>query len=163
QAIFDFIIPRGSANELDDHLRALGDVDAMSSEGSYALVRFITWAIPILGFLGTVLGITESISGVTPDQLEHNLSKVTDGLALAFDATALGLALTMITMFVTFLVERAEQSILDDVDHFIDRHLAHRFERIDSENGEYIASLRLQTDVLLKGTELLVQKQAKIW
>ena len=32
-------------------------------EASYSLIRFITWAMPILGFLGTVLGITKAISG----------------------------------------------------------------------------------------------------
>ena len=65
RAVLDFVHSRGSASELDDQLRTLADNDAMTLEGSYSLVRFITWAIPILGFLGTVLGITKAISGVT--------------------------------------------------------------------------------------------------
>ena len=88
---------RGSADELDDQLRNLADTDALALESSYALTRFITWAIPIIGFLGTVLGITGAISGVTPEVLEKSLSTVTDGLALAFDTTALALGLTMLT------------------------------------------------------------------
>src|SRR5262249_1029393 len=84
-AVLDFLCSRRSAAELDDQLRALADVDALALEGSYALTRFITWAVPILGFLGTVLGITGAISGVTPEVLEKSLSTVTDGLALAFD------------------------------------------------------------------------------
>src|SRR5207302_5796695 len=54
-AILDFLCSRRSANDLDDQLRTLSDNDVGAMEGSYALTRFITWAIPILGFLGTVL------------------------------------------------------------------------------------------------------------
>src|SRR5947209_2551355 len=89
RAVLDFLCQRGSAAELDDQMRALLDSDAVVLEGSYALTRFITWAIPILGFLGTVLGITDAIAGATPEVLEKNLSQVTDGLSYAFDATAL--------------------------------------------------------------------------
>src|SRR5207245_2022976 len=154
---------RGSAAELDDHLRTLADNDSIALEGSYSLVRFITWAIPILGFLGTVLGITGAISGVTPEVLEKSLSTVTDGLALAFDATALALGLTMVAMFLSFLVERAEQGVLDAVDRFADRELAHRFERTGAEGGEFVEVVRRNTDVLVGATEQLVRQQAALW
>jgi len=163
RAILHFLWKRGSAGELDDQLRALSDTDFLALESSYSLTRFITWAITILGFLGTVLGITASISGVTPDVLENDLSKVTDGLALAFDATALGLALTMITMFLSFLTEKAETRILETVDQFVDRHLAHRFERSAGPPGDFVAVLQQNTQVLLQAMELLVKQQAEIW
>src|SRR5205807_1550371 len=128
------------------------------------LTRFITWAIPILGFLGTVLGITGAISGVTPEVLEKSLSTVTDGLALAFDTTALGLALTMVTMFCSFVVERFEQNVLETVDRIVERELAHRFERnAAGSGGDYLTYARQQTQVLLKSVEQLVQRQADIW
>jgi hypothetical protein len=162
-AILDFVSSRGSANELDDQMRSLGDADALAMEGSYSLIRFITWAIPILGFLGTVLGITASISGVTPELLEHQMDKVTGGLALAFDATALGLGLTMVLMFVNFLVERLEQGTLDAVDRYVDAQLAHRFERTGPESGEFVEALRQNSQVLLKAMDQLVQGQANVW
>jgi biopolymer transport protein ExbB/TolQ len=163
RAVLHFLGSRGSAAGLDDQMRTLADNDALTLEGSYALTRFITWAIPILGFLGTVLGITQAISGVTPEMLETNLSYVTDGLALAFDTTALGLGLTMITMFVSFLVERVEQGVLDQVDHYVDSQLAHRFEQAAGADGDFVAALRQNTQVLLQATEQLVQRQAAVW
>jgi biopolymer transport protein ExbB/TolQ len=163
RAILDFVRSRESTADLDDQLRTLADNDAIAQENTFSLVRFITWAIPILGFLGTVLGITAAISGVTPEVLEKNLSQVTDGLALAFDATALGLGLTMITMFLTFLVDRAEQSVLESVDRCVDEELAHRFERTGAEGGEFIEVVRQNTCVLVQATEELVRKQAEIW
>jgi biopolymer transport protein ExbB/TolQ len=162
-AVLEFISSRGSSTELDDQLRNLSDTDALALESSYSLTRFITWAIPILGFLGTVLGITTAINGVTPEVLEKDLSKVTDGLALAFDATALGLGLTMITMFLSFVVERAEWGILEAVDHFADRQLAHRFERPETYTATLVADVRQHAQIVLDTVEQLVQRQAELW
>jgi biopolymer transport protein ExbB/TolQ len=163
RSIVDFLCQRGSAAELDDQMRALLDSDVVVMEGSYALTRFITWAIPILGFLGTVLGITDAIAGATPEVLEKNLSQVTDGLSYAFDATALALSLTMITMFCSFLVERREQNILEAVDHEVERQLAHRFLRIAGDSGPFVEALRQNTKVLVDATGQLVERQAEVW
>jgi biopolymer transport protein ExbB/TolQ len=127
--VLNFVSSRGSANALDDHMRTLSDNDAIALDGSYALNRFMIWAMPILGFLGTVLGITEAISGITPEQMENNPGAVSNGLIKAFDATALALSLTLISMFFNFLVEKLEQGLLERVDHYVDAELAHRFVR----------------------------------
>ncbi|MFL5241393.1 MAG: MotA/TolQ/ExbB proton channel family protein [Gemmataceae bacterium] len=163
RAVLEFLCRRGSAAELDDQLRAVADNDAMAQENSYSLIRFITWAIPILGFLGTVLGITKSISSIDPDKLEHDLSSVTDGLAFAFDATALALGLTMITMFCTFLVERTEQGTLEAVDRYTEQHLAHRFQRIPADSGPFVEIVRQNAQILVQATETLVRRQAELW
>jgi biopolymer transport protein ExbB/TolQ len=161
--ILDFVASRGSANDLDDQMRCLADNDALALETSYSLLRFINWAIPILGFLGTVLGITQAISGVTPEQLEHSLSGVTDGLSQAFDTTALGLFLTMILMLLCFLVERVEAGILEIVDRYVDMELAHRFLHTGAESGPFIQAVQQNAQVLLGATQELVEKQAAVW
>jgi biopolymer transport protein ExbB/TolQ len=158
-AVLDFVAGRGSANELDDQIRCLADNDAIALESSYALLRFITWAIPIIGFLGTVLGITGAISGVTPEKLESELHLVTDGLSEAFDSTALALFLTMVLMFFCYLVERFEQSVLEAVDHWVDRQLAHRFARSRADHAGAPAG----TQAVLDGMENLVEKQVTLW
>ena len=66
--ILNFVASRNSAAGLDDQMRVLSDNDAMALDSSYALMRFIIWAMPILGFLGTVLGITAAIAGIDPAQ-----------------------------------------------------------------------------------------------
>jgi biopolymer transport protein ExbB/TolQ len=162
-AVLDFVHRRGSAAELDGHLRAQTEDDALALESSYGFVRFVTWAIPILGFLGTVVGITEAIAGVTPEVLEKSLSAVTDGLATAFDTTALALALTMAAMLLSFVVERQEQRTLESVDDYVDRHLAHRFERAGAEGNEVLEAVRLSTQVVVEASEQLVRQQAELW
>jgi biopolymer transport protein ExbB/TolQ len=162
-AVLDFVACRGNANELDDHIRCLADTDAITLEGSYALLRFVTWAIPIVGFLGTVLGITGAISGVTPEVLETRLNVVTDGLSEAFDSTALALFLTMILMFVCYLVERLEQTVLEAVDRFVDDHLAHRFVRDRGEAKDYTEIARQSTEAVMGAVGQLVEKQVDLW
>ena len=161
--VLDFLFQRGAADDLDDHLRTLADNDVAALEGGFALTRFITWAIPILGFLGTVLGITTAIHGATPEVLEKSLSTVTDGLSYAFDATALALALTMIVMFLSFLVERDEQGVLDAVDRYVDRCLAHRFQRIGADVGPFVQAVRENGQALQESVGGLVQRQAELW
>ena len=52
----------GSSEGLDDVLKIRGDVDLGIVDSSYAAPRFIIWAIPVLGFVGTVLGISKGVS-----------------------------------------------------------------------------------------------------
>ncbi len=161
--VLDFVKKRGAAHELDDQLRTLSDNDAIAQESSYSLLRFITWAIPILGFLGTVLGITEAIYGVTPEVLEKSLDRVTGGLATAFDTTALALFLTMILMFYAYVVEKLEQNVLAGVDVYVESELAHRFERGGPDSAQFIDALRQNTGVLLAATEKMMSQQTAIW
>lgn len=162
-AALEFVVVRDSTDGLDAFLRRRSDADAEAVEGGYALVRFITWAIPILGFLGTVLGITEAIANVTPEQLAGSISGVTAGLAVAFDTTALALILSMVVMFTTFLVDRGEQGVLQAVDAYAEQELIHRFERRDPVVGEGVRLIRQGMGEVLHGMERLVQRQAEIW
>ena len=134
--VLNFVASRGSASELDDQLRTFSDNDAMALDSSYAINRFLIWAMPILGFLGTVLGITEAISGISPEQLEKGAEGVSSGLTKAFDATALALSFTLIAMFLNSILEKIEQGLLERVDHFVDAELAHRFVRTQADKGE---------------------------
>lgn len=132
--------PRGAAG-LEEHLKYLAELAADNVHRSYALVRTITWAVPILGFLGTVIGITLAIANVTPEQLESSLGEVTGGLAVAFDTTALSLALSMTLVFATFMVERAEQSVLADVERFAIRGPLNWFHESAARGGETLARM----------------------
>lgn len=159
----DFVVRRRSAAELDDHLRAESDYDLEGLERSYSLIRFLIWSMPILGFLGTVLGIAGAIAGVSPEVLEKSISTVTQGLALAFDTTGLALMLTIATMFINFLVERMEQQTLEDVDQYADLQLAHRFARPTAEQGPFVEAVQKSGQAVILATQQLVEKQADVW
>jgi hypothetical protein len=154
--ILNFVISRGSANDLDDQMRTLSDNDAMALDSTYSLNRLMIWAMPILGFLGTVLGITEAISAISPQQMENDPGAVSNGLTKAFDATALALSLTLVSMFFNYLVEKLEQGLLERVDHFVDAELAHRFVRTTAGNvGE--------SSTMMPAMQQLLEKQIALW
>src|SRR5262249_24720406 len=85
------------------------------------------------------------------------------GRATAFDRTALALILAMIVMFVGFVVDRLEQGALQAVDDYVQRQLAHRFERTSAESAPFLEALRLHSQTLLEAVEQLVKQQAAVW
>jgi biopolymer transport protein ExbB/TolQ len=130
----DYVVRTGSADDLENHLKYLSDLDAARASQGYGLVRFVIWAIPIMGFLGTVIGITEAIACLSPTQLD-NISGVVAGLGTAFDTTATALALSMVLMFLQFVIDRYEQSLLAKVDDAACSTLSSRFQSIGDGDG----------------------------
>ncbi len=157
----DLVVRTGTADDLEDHLKYLADLDAARAHASYGLVRFVVWAIPIMGFLGTVIGITVAIANLSPTQLE-NISGVVAGLGTAFDTTATALALSMLLMFLQFVIERAEQSLLDRVDHQAWETLAGRFQTDGITDGSALAMARLG-DAVGRSSAQLIEAQAHSW
>ena len=153
----------GSADKLGDELKYLSETDASRAHGSYALLRIIIWAIPILGFLGTVIGITMAIASLNPQALEDSLPTVTGGLGVAFDTTALALGLSMVLMFVQFFVDRMEGGLLSAVDARAAEELGGRFEQLGAGDDPQVAVVRRIADAVIKSTEALVERQAEVW
>lgn len=153
----------GSADKLGDELKYLSESDAARSHASYGLLRIIIWAIPILGFLGTVIGITMAIASLNPQALEDSLPTVTGGLGVAFDTTALALGLSMVLMFVQFFVDRMENRLLAAVDGRAADELGGRFEQMGTGDDPQIAAMRRIADMVLKASERLVVRQAEVW
>ena len=116
RAALQHVRRHGSADALDDELRYLSDMDAARLHAGYGLFRVIVWAIPILGFLGTVIGITMALNSIDMQSPDKSMLRVLNGLGLKFDTTALALTLSMVLMFIHFYVEQAENSLLDQVD-----------------------------------------------
>ena len=107
---------RGTSKHLADDLRELSARDADSAHDSFALVRIIVWAIPMLGFLGTVIGITQTLGGLDFSDGNAAVDNLKSGLYVAFDTTALGLVLSIVAIFLQFPVERSEQQLLSAID-----------------------------------------------
>lgn len=107
-----------------------------ASESSYTLPRILVWAIPLLGFIGTVLGISSAVNGFAGfldnaaeiDKIKEGIGTVTSGLAVAFDTTLLALLLSVLVMIPLVLVERLESKLLLAMDVFINDKLLPEFE-----------------------------------
>jgi biopolymer transport protein ExbB/TolQ len=72
--VIDHTDAGGDVEEVTDLLDANAEIDACSVQSSYAILKVIIWAIPIFGFLGTVIGI-----GVAVQQFSRSLEGIQAG------------------------------------------------------------------------------------
>lgn len=157
-----YVKDKGSADALDDQLRRLEDVDLDRMNQSYATVRVIASTIPILGFLGTVIGITLAIGQLSGKDMELSLPNVIAGLSVAFDTTAQALALSIVLLFTKFAVERVDGRLLSLVDERVNRELLGRFQQLGSSNDPHLASVRRMNEQLLATIESAAARQTAL-
>ncbi|MAZ95681.1 MAG: hypothetical protein CMJ73_06595 [Planctomycetaceae bacterium] len=166
QAI-DSVRRNGSADGLDDDLKYLSDMDADRQHDAYSLVRIIIWATPMLGFLGTVIGITQALGDLATRQLGGDLQVAMQGLLsglyVAFDTTALALSLSILLMFLQFLVERCETQLLSVVDRRTDSELVGRFQQAGSAHDPHLVSVERMCSAVIDASEQLVERQSELW
>ncbi len=159
-----YIQRKGSADTIESHLHYLEDADVGRSQQSYALVRIIFSTIPILGFLGTVLGITAAIAqlDLSTAGMDKSLPAVIAGLSVAFYTTAQSLMLSTILLFIKFCVEKVEHRLLAAVDSSAAEQLVGRFQQFGSENDPHLASIRRMSEQLLTVVQTSTEKQCQL-
>jgi len=129
----------GHVGDVDDILRSQASQDESAMETSYALVQGFVWAIPVLGFIGTVLGLSGAIgkfSGVLGDagdigQITSALKGVTGGLATAFDTTLVALVAALIVQLLMTVLKKGEEEFLDAAMEFGIRNVVARLRIAD--------------------------------
>jgi hypothetical protein len=107
-------------------------IDGSRIIGSYIMIRAFLWAIPLLGFIGTVVGLSHAISGMSFGAVEDvgaimgSINNVTSGLGTAFDATLLGLVFAVTLNFPLNSLAKHEDEMLNDIDAFCNEVLLPR-------------------------------------
>jgi len=171
-ALLEIIERKGNTEGLGDEVKYLADMDAARQQDSYALVRIVIWAAPMLGFLGTVVGITDAL-GDLGNEFATNKDAANDisgamhgllaGLYVAFDTTAQALLLSMILMFIQFLCDRMETQLLSTVDTIAGEEMIGRFQELGGASDPHLASIQRMIEGVVRATELLVDRQAALW
>ena len=133
---------RKSAADTATMLSSQSDLDAGSVDSSYTMFHVFIWAIPILGFLGTVIGVSSAVGGFTDtlssssdmESLKVGLKSITGGLGTSFDTTLVALAMAMILTFPVSALQKLEGDVIGDVDEYTNEYLLRRLE--DGRNTE---------------------------
>ncbi len=112
------------------------NIDGSRIGGSYTLVKVFIWAIPILGFIGTVIGLSDAIGffkGVMspeavkdPALLMKSMGGVTGGLATAFDTTLLALIYAILLSLPMSSLQKIEEDNLSNIDAYCNEILLPR-------------------------------------
>jgi biopolymer transport protein ExbB/TolQ len=123
-----------SVTQLMEVNREASGLDQEQVAGRFTLTRYILYLLPVIGFIGTVEGISRAlmkISEVLPmvkelDGFLSNLTGVTAALQIAFDSTLLALFLSAALMLVQTLVFRRSEELLARVDRWVVEHVLPR-------------------------------------
>lgn len=137
----EYLLPRtllaalqrfGSTENIQDVSNAVKEVcetqaDRLDSE--LAMIRYIVWAIPSIGFIGTVRGIGQAL-GQAHRAVEGDIVGVTMSLGVAFNSTFIALVISLFIMFIMHQLQLAQERLVLDTHSYCDinllRHLAVR-------------------------------------
>lgn len=130
----NFLLPRallsalqrfGSTRNVHDVSEAVKSIcesesDRLDSELS--MVRYIAWAIPSIGFIGTVRGIGEAL-GQAYKAVEGDISGVTASLGVAFNSTLIALVISIVIMFLMHQLQLIQERLVLDAQTYCDQTL----------------------------------------
>lgn len=159
---------RGRRNHLEQDLKGLAESSGDQQHESYSLLRIVHWAMPMLGFLGTVLGISQTLGQLDTEALatkgQEAMNQLTAGLYVAFDTTAIALVLTMISMFIQFGVNRIELRLMNRIDSEADSVLVPFIgvDPFEAQDSLIVPVREMATDLIDCVRELVVE-QAAVW
>jgi hypothetical protein len=156
-------VETGSASEYREHLQYLADQDEERTHGNYALVRFVIWVSPVLGFLGTVVHFGTALSGISIDEMAERLPHVVNEMGAAFNTTTVALASATTMMFSVFVCERTERGIVRTVDRLVDRELLNRFEVRQPAAEPFLAVVQSANEAALAALTGTLERQREAW
>lgn len=149
-----------------EYAREQADLDAAASDSSFRRNRLFIWAMPLLGFVGTVFGVAAGISGfaeflsgenVTAKGIQTQVGFITTGLAVAFYCTLLGLLTAGLAAFPSLMAERKEEEMLAEIEELVEDRL---LSRMPSSEGPQQFPVEEMVSAIRQGMEGM-QTQSK--
>lgn len=109
------------SDAIDSNLEAL----AIRQDSENTMIRYLIWAIPSIGFIGTVRGIGQALSQA--DQaLAGDIAGMTDSLGVAFNSTLVALLISIFLMFLFHQLQRLQDSQILDTQEYCEKYLFRR-------------------------------------
>ena len=130
----DYLLPRtllsalqrfattGSIQAVSDTIKENCEVESDRLDSEMSMVRYIAWAIPSIGFIGTVRGIGDAL-GQAYKAVEGDISGVTVSLGVAFNSTFVALVLSIIIMFCLHQLQLSQERLVLDCQRYSDKRL----------------------------------------
>ena len=117
-----------SSRDLGETVKTQAEVDQGRLVTTMATVHYLAWAIPALGFLGTVRGLAGSLTmtGAVDQDTQTFIDQATKHLTVAFDCTLVALALSLVVMFLLHSVQRDEEALIIDCQQYCLENLVNR-------------------------------------
>ncbi|HXY77039.1 MAG TPA: MotA/TolQ/ExbB proton channel family protein [Steroidobacteraceae bacterium] len=111
-----------SVQDSAEAVRAECENELERLDAQLSMVRFTAWAIPAVGFVGTVRGIGRALQEAQ-GALRGDISGVTLGLGITFNATLTALVCCIVVMFCLYQLQQGQDRLVLDARRYIDRRL----------------------------------------
>lgn len=108
--------------DVSTSVKEVCDTESDRLDSELAMVRYIAWAIPSIGFIGTVRGIGEAL-GQAHRAVEGDIAGVTVSLGVAFNSTFIALVISIVIMFFTHQLQLLQERLVLDTQHYCDANL----------------------------------------
>jgi biopolymer transport protein ExbB/TolQ len=115
----------GATRSVQDAAEAVRDeceFELSRLDAQLSMIRFTAWAIPAIGFVGTVRGIGRALQEAQ-HAVTGDISGVTLGLGVTFNSTLTALILTIVVMFCLHQLQQAQDRLVLDTRSYVDRNL----------------------------------------
>ena len=86
------------------------------------MVRYIAWAIPSIGFIGTVRGIGLAL-GQAYKAVQGDIFDVTQSLGIAFNSTLIALLISIVLMFLLHQLQLLQERLVCETENYVDQNL----------------------------------------
>jgi len=96
------------------------------SDGRQSLIRYLAWALPSVGFIGTILGISQGLGLADKASDPEVLGQITSAMYVAFDTTLVALILSIILMWFYHRLQEDEEELHSDMEEYIIENLINR-------------------------------------
>ncbi len=100
-----------SISAVSESIQQDSDIASEQMDTDLSLIRYIGWAIPSIGFIGTVRGIGEALSQAE-QAIEGDISGVTSSLGLAFNSTLVALLFSIVLTFFVFMLQSSQDNLI---------------------------------------------------
>ena len=98
------------------------DAESDKLESELSMIRYIAWAIPSIGFIGTVRGIGLAL-GEAHRAVQGDITGVTENLGTAFNSTLIALLISIVLMFLVHQLQSAQERLVLDTQQYVDHNL----------------------------------------
>ena len=115
-----------SVSETQELISSQTKINLANAESNQSMTNFMLWAIPSLGFIGTVLGISNALAkaAISPEEIEL----ITGLLSVAFDTTLIALLLSIISMWFFHNIQKRESKFFADMEEYLNDNLVNRID-----------------------------------
>ena len=115
----------GSIQNASEAITPALDSMAIKNEAELSVIKYITWAVPSIGFLGTVRGIGQAMSEAE-SAVAGNIGPMTSSLGVSFNSTFVALMISVVLMMLVSYLQRSNDDQLVKVQEYCEKYLIRR-------------------------------------